>query len=104
MKVRLLLALATVGLIVSSTIGISAAPASADIFDNRAGFACALREPFPPGWGDWVLNHAHPLTMTSFRVTYRCIGTALVNPCRWDVDFYSDGTITGPWQMIGTCN
>lgn len=104
MKKRLLLILATMGLAVGGLVGLSAAPASAHVFDTNAGVSCVVTEPVPAA--SWTLVHAHPLFLNESVVRYGCYATYGAGgslDCGWEVLLWVNGTITGPYNITEDC-
>jgi len=105
MKKRLPMALAALGLATSGLVGFGADPASAHIFDGIAGFAC-LSTRVIPQQVNFTLVHAHPLWFNEHVIQEGCYiryGTNLALECRWEALYWSNATVTGPYNITGDC-
>ena len=102
MKRRLPVILATVGLAVSGSVGLGAAPASAHRYDNSADISCSEKNPVQTG----NLIHAHPVFMNEFAVEYWCsvrYGADELLKCDYSVVRWAAGGVTGPYEVKGHC-
>ena len=103
MKKRLLSVLAAIGFASGGVVGFGADPASAHIFDGIAIFACASTNLLPT---EVHYVHAHPLWFNEFVIQEGCYvtyGTNDADWCRWEALYWSDATVTGPYNLSGDC-